>query len=102
MIVLFNTKSVEEGYKAIDVFREVRTQIGIPLAEHKSMGPAQILPFLGITLDTFTFGSTSSIGQGRKCRQGIEVFLSHEKVTLKELQSTLGLLSWACGVILPG
>ena len=37
---LFITKSVEEGRKTMDVFRQVCAQIGIPLAERKSMGPA--------------------------------------------------------------
>ena len=60
------------------------------------------MPFLGITLDTVKLEARLPLDKVEKCRQGIEVFISREKVSLKELQSTLGLLSWACAVILPG
>ena len=37
-----------------------------------------------------------------KCRQFISDFLKRKKVTLKEIQSLVGLLNFACSVIVPG
>ena len=37
-----------------------------------------------------------------KCVQSIAGFLTRKKVTLKELQSLIGLLNFACSVVTPG
>ena len=38
----------------------------------------------------------------KKCRDEISKMLGQEKATLKEIQSIIGLLNFACAVVLPG
>jgi hypothetical protein len=47
-------------------------------------------------------GKLASLRTKLKCVQCIASFLTHKKVTLKELQSLIGLLNFACLVVTPG
>ena len=56
--------------------------IGIPIKVDKTVYPTTTLTFLGLEIDTFT--------------------KKRKKVTLKELQSLIGLLNFACAVVKTG
>ncbi|KAM9294537.1 uncharacterized protein PAF06_018723 [Gastrophryne carolinensis] len=72
---------------------------GVPVAHDKTEGPATVMKFLGIEIDTV----------GRLCRLprdkiedlvgGLEGALGVKKVTLVQLQSLLGKLNFACRVL---
>ncbi|KAM9330484.1 uncharacterized protein PAF06_014162 [Gastrophryne carolinensis] len=72
---------------------------GVPVAHDKTEGPATVMKFLGIEIDTV----------GRVCRLprdkiedlvgGLEGALGVKKVTLVQLQSLLGKLNFACRVL---
>lgn len=68
----------------------------------KTFGPDQILPFVGIILDTLIHEARLPPDKVLKCRQCIENFKGRKSVTLQELQSVIGLLNFACCVVLPG
>ncbi|XP_048258604.1 uncharacterized protein LOC125384163 [Haliotis rufescens] len=74
----------------------------IPIAEHKTMGPATTLEYLGINLDTNTM--TASLPQDKLDRISalLHEFSQKKKCTKRELLSLLGHLSYACKVIIPG
>ena len=76
--------------------------LGVPIAEEKTVGPDTSLQFAGITLDSVLQEARFPEDKLRKCHALLTSFYSRRKVTLKELQSLIGLLNFTCSVILPG
>ena len=68
-------------------------ELGVPMAEEKTVGPAHVLTFAGIELDCLKHMARLP-RKVDKCRQVITQFLSCKKVTLQELQSLIGLLNF--------
>ena len=73
-----------------------------PLVKHKTLGPSQNLSFVGFEIDTIS--ETVRLPQDKinKCKMSIVWLLDRSKSTLKDLQSLLGLLNFACTVVVPG
>ena len=68
-------------------FKGVCELWGVPLAEDKTIEPTEVLTFLGVEFDT---------------RDMIWNVMKANKVTLRDLQSLIGLLNFACLAIAPG
>lgn len=60
------------------------------------------MSFAGIELDTLKVEARLPPDKLVKCRTLIEDFFGRKKVTLKEMQSLIGLLNFTCSVIVPG
>ena len=86
----------------LNQFLQLCEFLGIPIAPEKTCGPSQILSFAGIELDSILMEARLPLDKVDKCHQAILCFLSRKKVTLKELQSVIGLLQFACSVVVPG
>ena len=86
---------------ALSVFLDMCVNIGVPIAHEKTMGPAQILPFLGIQLNTVDMSASLPVDKISKILYMIHEFLHQKSVTLKRMQSMCGLLNFASGVIVP-
>ena len=82
-------------------FQNLCQLLGIPLSEEKTCGPSTCLPFLGIELDTVASEARLPPEKVHKCLQNIEAIYQCKKVTLKEIQSVIGLLNFTCSVV-PG
>ena len=65
------------------------------------MGPSSVLCFAGIELDTDKMEARLPEEKLRKCVALIYEFLRCKKVSLKEMQSLIGLLNFTCSVIIP-
>ena len=76
--------------------------IGVPMASEKTEGPSQVLTFTGIELDCNRHEARLPREKVEKCVTTIQGFLTKRKVTLRELQSLIGLLNFACSVVVPG
>ena len=76
--------------------------LGVPMAPEKTEGPTKVLSFAGIELDCNRQEATLPTEKVAKCFSAIGHLQSKKKVTLKELQSIIGLLNFACSVIIPG
>ena len=76
--------------------------IGLPLAPEKTFGPSTTLSFAGIELDTIKLEARLPRDKLQKCVEFISEFLRRKKVTLREIQSLVGLLNFACSVVTPG
>lgn len=83
-------------------FQKFCGKVGIPLSPEKTFGPATMLPFLGITLDTVALEARLPEDKIEKCRGMIDTMLAKPKVILRELQSLIGLLNFACSIIIAG
>ena len=62
------------------------------------MGPYTTLQFAGITLDSVLMEARLPIDKLQKCRDLLSEFLRKRSVTLRDLQSLIGLLNFACSV----
>jgi hypothetical protein len=86
----------------LDLFIIICDFLGIPIAPDKTFGPSTTLTFAGIELDSLKWEARLPTDKIEKCIQCIANFLTRKKVTLKELQSLIGLLNFACSVVTPG
>ena len=88
--------------RALDVALDTCGELGVPVAAHKTEGPASQLTFLGILVDTVTM-SLSLPGDKLTRILGLVLSWRSKKTASKrELQSLIGHLSHAAMVVLPG
>ena len=83
-------------------FLSACADIGIPMAQEKTFKPAQVITFLGYELDSLQMEVRLPLDKLDKCQELIITCLRKEKITLKDLQSIIGTLNFACGAVVPG
>ena len=76
--------------------------IGVPLAQGKTCGTSTSIQFLGIILDAVHMHARLPEDKLVRARNLLLALLRKQKVTLKELQSVIGLLSFCSEVVVPG
>ena len=86
----------------LDAFWKLCADIGVPLSIEKTFLPSQKMTFLGYELDSLEMSIKLPSDKIDKCKLEINKFLSKQKATLKEIQSLIGLLNFACGAVVPG
>ncbi len=74
----------------------------MPIAHDKTMGPFLCLQFVGITLDTLAMEACLPQDKIDKCKHLLESFLTRRSATLRDFQSLIGFLNFACSVVVPG
>ena len=94
--------SHEQCSRELALFLALCSYLGIPMAPDKTVGPSTVLSFAGIELDTVHSEARLSRDKVMRCVSLLSDFLKRKKVTLRELQSLIGLLNFACSVVLPG
>jgi len=86
----------------LDSFTSTCLSLGIPISEEKTFNPSTTMTFLGYELDTQQMEVRLPLDKLAACQHLIEECLKREKIHLWDLQSIIGTLNFACGVILPG
>ncbi|XP_077790847.1 uncharacterized protein LOC144328967 [Podarcis muralis] len=86
----------------LQAFADLTQELGVPLAADKTEGPSTRLTYLGILLDTVAQTSSLPSDKLANLRRVIEELLPLRKVSLRQLQSLLGHLNFACRVVAPG
>lgn len=76
--------------------------IGAPLANDKTELPSQVMNFVGITLDIPKQEARIPEVKLVKYKDLLEKFLERKRCTLNEMQSLIGVLNFACSVVLSG
>ena len=76
--------------------------LGVPIVQEKTVGPFNMMQFAGITLDSVRQEARLPEDKVRKCQLLLYHFYTRRKVTLRELQSLLGLLNFTCSVAVTG
>lgn len=74
----------------------------IPIAADKTQGPCTVLEFMGIILDTDRMEARLPPDKVERIQTSLASFQSRKSCTLKELQSLIGTLNFACKVVPPG
>ena len=76
--------------------------LSVPLAEEKSNGPASVITFLGILVDTIKGSISLPPPKLERLHQELHTWGDRKSCTRKELESIIGLLNHACKVVRPG
>ena len=75
--------------------------LGIPIAANKTKGPSTTLESMGIILDTVRTEARLPADKVERIQASLALFQTKKTSTLKELQSLIGTLNFACKVIPP-
>ncbi|XP_077113745.1 uncharacterized protein LOC143816266 isoform X2 [Ranitomeya variabilis] len=92
-------KDSELCYYLLNKFEFIASHFGVPLSTEKTVGPCNVLPFLGIEIDTNAMVFRLPEDKLLKTLKMVEDFCGVKKVTLQQMQSLLGLLNFACRVM---
>ena len=82
---LISAKSESLCQDQLNLFLELCSYLGIPIAPEKTCGPATTLCFAGIELDSVSFEARLPLDKIDKCLSLIANFLTRKEVTLKEI-----------------
>ena len=86
----------------LDTMRCTCRELNLPLAEEKSVGPATLLDFLGIELDTVQMEIRLPEGKLVRTKELVASWRGRKSCRVRELQSLVGSLQHACKVVHPG
>ena len=81
---------------------EVCRVLGIPLAIEKVMGPAMVLDFLGIVLDTERMEARLPKDKLERIQTTLQEWLHKKSATKREILSLVGILQHAAKIVRPG
>lgn len=94
-----NTNQCKRG---LLTFCEITKALGVPLKEDKTVYPTTVLTFLGLELDSEAMEIRLPQDKLAKLRTELLAMSRRKKATLQQLQSLIGLLNFACSVVIPG
>jgi len=77
-------------------------KLGVPIKQEKTQNATQVITFMGLELDSITMEARLPHDKLAKLRLQLTQASKSRKITLKNLQSLLGLLIFCCQVIEPG
>ena len=80
-------------------FRQVCSELGVPLAEDKTVGPTPKLVFLGLEIDTILMVLRIPQNKLEQVKSKLLHIKGKQKVTLKHLQQLVGLLNFCAKAI---
>ena len=86
----------------VEDFHTVCENIGVPLAKDKAVGPTTDIVYLGLRIDSIKQQVSVPPEKLQTILEKVEKALNAEKMTLKEIQSLVGSLSFVCRAIAPG
>ena len=76
--------------------------VNAPVVASKTLGPSQVLEFMGIELDSTRMEARLPVDKLQRTRDLLNSFTKHRSVRLVELQSLIGTLQFACKAVVPG
>ena len=83
-------------------FLSLCEEIGVPIKTQKTVEPTTCITFLGLEIDSIEFEIRLPDDKLIKIKQTLMAAQNRKKINLKELQSLIGLLNFACNVVVPG
>ena len=86
----------------LEVFHKTCQHLGVPIAHEKTEGPVTEIVFLGLKINTSKQIVTIPAEKLEEMVEKIKLVMNLSKVTLKQLQSLIGSLNFACRAVAPG
>ncbi|XP_053387994.1 uncharacterized protein LOC128551264 [Mercenaria mercenaria] len=99
---LFVAPSYSNCLRDLQKFLQLADEIGLPIKEDKTLLPSTVMSFVGIELDSVRMEKRLPEDKVHKLRDTLHSIKVRKRVSLKELQSLIGLLNFACSVVTPG
>ena len=100
--ITLGAPNTEECNHNILLIQELFTRLNIPIAKEKFEGPSTSIVFLGISLDTEKLEAKLPPEKLDSIRAELARWLEQSSCTKRQLQSLIGLLSFAAKVVPPG
>ena len=100
--IVLGSPSTEECGAYLSTLQQVCQELGVPLAPEKQDGPAEVLTFLGIEIDTIRQELRLPAKKLERLLRMVDEWDSRKVCTRRELESFIGILQHACKVIRPG
>ena len=100
--IVLGSHGTEECGAYLSILQRVRQDLGVPLAPEKQDGPAEVLTFLGIEIDTIRQELRLPAEKLQQLLQMVDEWENRKACTRWELESLIGTLQHACKVIWPG
>jgi hypothetical protein len=97
--LFFGIPSTDEAATALETITRI---LGIPIATHKTEGPATSLNFLGILVDTCAFELRLPMDKLTRLQNKLDSWTMRKHCQRHELESLLGHLSHAATVVQHG
>ena len=94
--------NTEQCRVALDTFFRVCADIKVPIKSEKTHFPSTVIVIYGIEIDSNEMIARLPKDKLERICRDLARFKQKRSVTLSELQSLLGLLNFACSVIIPG
>ena len=88
--------------KLMDTFVKICKQLGVPLADEKTVGPTTFMEYLGLTINTHNMTVQIPDAKLKDLMIQIKAIAFAKKVTLKQLQSLCGILAFCTRAIPAG
>ena len=86
----------------MDTMVSLFSELGVPLASDKTVGPSQVVIYLGIEIDSVSQTIRLPSDKFQELMAKLEDWKDKRKCTKRELLSLIGSLSFACKVVKPG
>ena len=100
--LLFGAPYSQQAAYFLSLVTRIFNILGIPMAHHKTEGPATTLVFLGILIDTSRFELRLPADKLRRLQEALRSWVSRRWCTRRDLESLLGHLSHAATVTVQG
>lgn len=95
-------RNTDQCQHIMATFETSMKNLGVPIAIEKTEGPQTVICFLGLEIDSEQMVIRIPLPKVHEIIQRIQDILSKEKVTLRTMQSLIGVLNFACRAIVPG
>lgn len=89
-------------HRSLSTFLNICADIGVPIKQEKTTSPDTCLTIYGIEVDSIAMITRLPQDKIEKIRYELDIVHNRKKVTLKQLQSLLGLLNFATLCVIPG
>ena len=100
--LLLGAPDSKQAAAAMEIALSIFHVLGIPIATHKTEGPATALGFLGILIDTQAFELRLPAEKLARLQESLRLWSHRTLCTRRELESLLGHLSHAATVVVQG
>lgn len=100
--IFFGKPNTTECRKYLHSFLSMAEEINLPVKDSKTVWPTTSVILHGILVDTCAMQLSLPDDKVQAARQTVDNMFRKKKVQLRELQSLIGVLNFACRVIVPG
>ena len=100
--IFFGPPDSRQSHAGLQAFLSLAHSLNIPLRHDKTVFPTTIISLHGIEVDTASMQMRLPLDKLHDARNKIDNMYRRKKVTLREVQSLIGTLNFACKVVVPG